>query len=89
MTLAEFRKLTAHLDGDMELTAGGGDVVIVWHDQRSVSIDDGMPWLDDEDNATVIFWRGGDPGSLGGLNEATLELSALVEELAEEGGATG
>ena len=48
MTLAEFRELTAHLDGDMELTAGGGDVAIVWHNQRSISIDDGMPWLGPE-----------------------------------------
>ena len=55
MTLQEFRRLTAHLDGNMEVTAAGGDVAALWHNQESVSIDDGLPWLDREDNATVLF----------------------------------
>lgn len=55
MTLQEFRRLTAHLDGNMEVTAAGGDVAALWHNQESVSIDDGLPRLDHEDNATVLF----------------------------------
>ena len=55
MTLQEFRELTADLSGDLELTAAGGDVAILWHNQESVSIDDGLPRLDHEDNATVLF----------------------------------
>ena len=73
MTLQEFRELTAHLDGDLELTCAGGDVAIVWHDHGAVSIDDGTPWLDDEDNATVLYERS----------------AAIAPCLVEKGGATG
>ena len=39
MTLTQFRILTAHLEGDMELLCAGADIGLLWHDDRAVSID--------------------------------------------------
>jgi hypothetical protein len=41
MTLAEFRRLTAHLAGERELLCAGVPVGLLWHDETDVvSIDD-------------------------------------------------
>ena len=48
MTLAEFRRLTAHLAGERELLCAGAEINIVWHDETdAVSIDDGYVDVDD------------------------------------------
>ena len=41
MTLNEFRELTAHLDGDLELLCAGAAVNVLWHNGDCISIDDG------------------------------------------------
>ena len=60
MTLAEFRRLTAHLAGERQLLCAGAPVRILWHDEvDSVAIDDGSPFLDGcEDEHTILYERG-------------------------------
>ena len=46
LTLAEFRRATAHLAGERVLLCAGKEVRILWHDEvDAVSIDDGDPKL--------------------------------------------
>lgn len=53
MTLAEFRRLTAQLDGERELLCAGAEINIVWHDEADyVSIDDGD--VDAGDHGVVL-----------------------------------
>lgn len=63
MTLAEFRKLTAHLPGDLEFCCAGGEIRILWHHETTVSIDDGLdfelPW-----DASILFCDGDESGLL-------------------------
>ena len=55
MTLAEFRRLTAHLGGTRELLAAGASVGVLWHDEvGNVSIDDDET-LPPTDGVTVLF----------------------------------
>ncbi len=55
MTLAEFRRLTAHLAGERELLCAGAEINIVWHDETdAVSIDDGYVDVDDHG---VVLWQ--------------------------------
>ena len=58
MTLAEFRELTQHLDGDLELLVAGAPIELLWHDDEYVSIDDDCTFgLDDGSlgDANVLF----------------------------------
>ena len=59
MTLAEFRELTAHLDGDLEFYCAGADIGLLWHNDAAVSIDDdGCYPLDEDEDATVLYRDG-------------------------------
>ena len=53
MTLGHFKRLTAHLDEDLELLCAGAELAIVWHDDQYLSFDDGDPELDD---SAVVLW---------------------------------
>jgi len=57
MTLAEFRRLTAHLAGERELLCAGAEIGILWHDEVDiVSVDDDRGWsINLDDDATVIY----------------------------------
>ena len=55
MTLAEFRRQTAHLAGERELLSAGESVAVLWYsDDDKVSIDGGDPDLD-TDTDVVLF----------------------------------
>jgi len=55
MTLAEFRRLTDHLAGELELLCAGAPIRIVLHDTDAVSIDDS--YIPDDDDDRVVLWE--------------------------------
>lgn len=56
MTLAEFRRLTAHLDGERELLCAGAEVGVIWTDDNTVSVDEEHFWVEREcPDATVLY----------------------------------
>ena len=54
MTLAEFRRLTAHLSGDLEFYCAGADIGLLWHRDDYLSIDDDASYPLEGD-FTVLF----------------------------------
>lgn len=58
MTLADFRALTAHLEGERELRCAGVPVNILWHEEGDiVSFDDGPPDLPAD---AIVLYNDGD-----------------------------
>ena len=56
MLLSEFRSLTEHLDGELELLCAGAPIGLLWHDEGAVvSIDDEALYELDED--AVVLYR--------------------------------
>ena len=56
MLLSEFRELTAHLDGDLELTASGGEVAIVITGEKFVTIDDDASYHFPVEEGSTVLW---------------------------------
>ena len=56
MTLHEFRELTKHLPGELQLLAAGGGIELLWHDEQYVSVDDDGGYRHDlKESAKVLF----------------------------------